>query len=61
MAKINLYDLKKLVDSMVNKHSAGINSMSDRIIIIEDKGGLEFQQICEYPECYPDVSHIDNV
>ena len=59
--KINLYDLKNAVDAMIYQHENRLNAMSDRINILETEKGIELNQICEYPECYPRKTLIERI
>lgn len=58
--KINLTDLKKNIDKMVDDHENRRNSMSNHAMIevsgiSDDEADLKITQFCEYAECNPHV------
>lgn len=58
---IDLLELKRVVDIMVENHKSGYNSMSSRATLVSDSDTLYIRQYCEYAECYPDVQSIRQI
>lgn len=59
--KVDLLELKRVVDIMVEHHKSGYNSMSSRATLVSDNDTLYIRQHCEYAECYPDVQSIKQI